>query len=84
MLARVSVSVSQQRVPLAVPRSAIIRDGTKSFVFVQKMDGSFQRRHVEVGRSDDRFVEIQGGLKAGEQVATQGSSELQTAFAAVR
>jgi multidrug efflux pump subunit AcrA (membrane-fusion protein) len=56
----------------------------RSFVFVQKDDGSFDRRRVDLGRADDRFVEVKSGLTQGEHVATGGVAELQTAFASLR
>ena len=51
--------------------------------FVQAADGSFERRAVELGRADDRRVEVVRGLQAGERVAVAGAGALQTAYAAV-
>lgn len=84
MLAKVSLTMAEHQVPLAVPLAAIIRDGTKSFVFVQKKDASFERRHVIVGRFDDQYVEIVSGIKPTERIASQGVPALQTSYAAVR
>jgi multidrug efflux pump subunit AcrA (membrane-fusion protein) len=84
MLARVTVTTDDRPATLAVPVDAVVRDGLRSFVFVQKTDGSFERRLVETGDSDDRFLEIEAGLELGERIAVRGVSELQTAFAAVR
>lgn len=69
---------------VALPLTALVREGTRHFVFVKKEDGSFERRAVEVGRTDDIHVEVTGGLKAGEPVAVRGADRLQTAFAVVR
>ena len=62
----------------------LVRDGLRSFVFVQKADGTFDRRRIELGRADDRFVEIKSGLTSGEMIATSGVPQIQTAYAAVR
>jgi membrane fusion protein, heavy metal efflux system len=84
MLARVVLTVEQPQPTLAVPQSAVVRDGLRSFVFVQKADGIFDRRRVDLGRADDRFLEITSGLAAGERIATSGVPQLQTAYAALR
>lgn len=84
MSARVTLTTDSFASSLAIPLSAVVRDGLRSFVFVQRTDGTFERRRVELGRADDRFVEIKEGLTRGEQVATSGVAHLQTAFAAVR
>ena len=84
MSARVTLTTGRPAATLAVPLTAVIRDGLRSFVFVRKADGTFDRRRIEVGRADDRFVEVKTGLTRGESVATSGVSQIQTAFAAVR
>lgn len=84
MSARVTLTLDRPTASLAVPLNALVHDGLRSFVFVQKPDGAFERRRVEVGRSDDRFVEIQSGLVRDEMIASSGVSQLQTAYSAVR
>lgn len=84
MLARVTLTMDRPSTTLAVPLDAVVRDGLRSFVFVQKADGAFDRRRVELGRADDRFVEITSGLTRGELVATGGVPQIQTSYAAVR
>jgi cobalt-zinc-cadmium efflux system membrane fusion protein len=69
---------------LAVPRDAVLREGTAEFLFVRGHDGVFERRRVQTGRSDDLRVEITSGLQSGEQVAVRGVQELQTGYAALR
>lgn len=84
LLARLTVVTGSGEPALAVPPGAIVCEGTRSYVFVRKGDGSFERRTVETGRRSDRFVEITSGLRPGEPVAVRGATGLQTAFAAVR
>lgn len=84
MRARVALVLENGQPVPALPLSAVIRDGLQSFVFVQKSDGSFERRRVYPGDADDQHVVIQSGLTDGESIATSGVEELQTAFAAVR
>ncbi len=84
MSARVTLTTDSFAPSLSIPLSALVRDGLRSFVFVQKADGTFERRRVELGRADDRFVEIKHGLTRGESVAISGVAQLQTAYSAVR
>jgi RND family efflux transporter MFP subunit len=84
LLARVVLTGRRPEPTLAVPRAAVVRDGSRSYVFVRQADGTFTRCQVEMGRADDRFVSIVGGLRPDESVAVQGAAELQTAHAAVR
>ena len=69
---------------LAVPLSAVVRDGTLAFAFVQTLDGTFDRRAIETGRADDRLVEVGSGLQAGEAIAVSGTPDLWTAYSSLR
>ena len=84
MLARATVSTAMPSTGLAVSRGAIVQDGLQSYLFVRNPDGTFERRRVTLGRSDDRVVEVLSGVTRGEIVATGGVPELQTAYASVR
>src|SRR5262249_5057453 len=80
MLARLALVVAQPSPPVAVARTAGLREGSRSYCFVQRADGTFERRTVEAGRADDRHVEILRGLDEGEKVATQGVAAIQMAY----
>jgi RND family efflux transporter MFP subunit len=84
MLARLTLVVAEPPPTLAVPRDAVYRDGTDAYLFVRRADGTFERRPVELGRADDLFVEVRGGVREAEPVAVEGVAGLQTAFASVR
>jgi RND family efflux transporter MFP subunit len=84
MLARLNLIVSEPAPTLAVPLDAIWRDGSGTYLFVKRPGGVFERRPVRTGRSDDRFIEINNGLDAGEVVATHAVPELQTAYSALK
>ena len=83
-LARLTVILDRNPPAVAVPRAALVHEGTTAFAFVQKPDGTFERRPVVAGRADDRFVAVTRGLADGELVAVAGVSELMTAFASLR
>jgi cobalt-zinc-cadmium efflux system membrane fusion protein len=63
---------------LIVPASAIIREGDATTVFVNS-GGKPEQRTVTVGQSADGNIEILSGLRAGEEVASQGSELLKGA-----
>ncbi|HTK77587.1 MAG TPA: hypothetical protein VL371_20145, partial [Gemmataceae bacterium] len=83
-LASVTLTVRQSSPVLAAPRDAVVFEGTQAFVFVQNADGTFDRRAIETGRSDDRFIEVRGGLQAGEAIAVSGAGDLWTAYSSLR
>jgi len=73
MYVRVRIHSHEESNGLFVPTSAILRDDENlPFVYVAQADGSFARAHVMLGyRFEDRY-EISEGLKAGDQVMTDG------------
>lgn len=82
-MAHLTLTVDVHPPSLAVPVGAVVRDGIRTFVFVQTGD-TFERREVILGRADDRFAEVKAGLKAGELIAVTAADELNTAWASVR
>lgn len=84
MLARLTIETGTIPSQLAVPREAIVREGTQAYVFVRKVDGTFERRSVVPGQSDDVAVAILDGLVPDDLVAVGGAQALQTGYAALR
>jgi len=84
MLARISIETGAVKVGLAAPRTAIVHEGIRSYVFVEGDDKSYERRLVETGIANDRSVEIVSGLALGELIAVGGVSELQSGYAALK
>ena len=62
-------------VALVVPATAIIREGNKTTVFVEK-EGKPEQRSVTLGATVGSEVEVLSGLQAGEQIATEGAELL--------
>jgi cobalt-zinc-cadmium efflux system membrane fusion protein len=74
MFARVGLASGDEPTPaLAIPRSAVQRDGEDSVVFVRTAPGRFERREVEIGRVGDELAEVLGGVDEGQDVVTEGS-----------
>jgi HlyD family secretion protein len=53
---------------LYVSNKAITTEGTKSYVTLQKEDGTTQKTMVTTGFSDGHNVEIKSGLEEGDTV----------------
>ncbi|MCX6345214.1 MAG: efflux RND transporter periplasmic adaptor subunit, partial [Armatimonadetes bacterium] len=51
-----------------VPLEAVIEQNNKTWVFVKK-GKSFERKAVELGKSNDNFVIVKKGLSKGEEIA---------------
>jgi membrane fusion protein, copper/silver efflux system len=58
---------------LSVPLIAVLPTGTQNLVFVNRGDGQFVPREVQVGARGDSLVEIVGGLKAGDEVVASAT-----------
>jgi RND family efflux transporter MFP subunit len=84
MLARITVELRKRPMQLAVPHSAVLREGLRSFVFVEQEDRVFARRPVLLGNRDDTSIAVLQGLAEGERIAVGGVSGLQSGFAALR
>lgn len=71
MTANVSIPVASAENVLAVPLAAVFTEQDGRYVYVQKSDGSFERRPVQIGVSDFFFAEVQKGLSGGEVIAIE-------------
>ncbi len=57
---------------IAVPPSAVQRDGDEWIAFVKKGEGRFERRELKIGARTTEFMQIIAGLAEGEEVVTNG------------
>ncbi len=72
MYASVTIQADLKEEALLVDDSAVLRSGTRNVVFVDRGEGTFEPRQIELGRQVDGAVEVLDGLKAGEQVVING------------
>ena len=56
-----------------VPESAIVDDGGRPIVFVQRAGESFARRPVKLGIRNNSMVQVLEGVSAGDRVVTKGA-----------
>jgi cobalt-zinc-cadmium efflux system membrane fusion protein len=64
---------------VVVPLSAVTKVANKDVAFVLQPDGHFELHPVTTGRTAGGRVEILSGLRAGEQVVTEGVFTLKSA-----
>ena len=72
MFTNVEIKISLGK-KLVIPESAVIDTGTSQVVYVDKGEGVFEPREVELGLRADRFVEVLQGIKAGEKVVSSAN-----------
>ena len=66
------VEIAHDAVEVRVPKAALQTVEGKRVVFVRTEEG-FEKREVELGRSDDDSYEVVSGLKPGEEIAVANS-----------
>jgi RND family efflux transporter MFP subunit len=73
MFVTATLQPSMAKRQLAVPRTAVVRGGTKDIVYVAKANGVFEGREVKLGAAGQDYYAVLSGLKEGESVVTQGN-----------
>ena len=58
---------------LAIPNEAIIEEGDRRLVYVQRTAGQYVPQEIRIGIQGELLTEIVDGLKDGDQVVTFGS-----------
>ena len=61
---------------MTVPTTAVLHEGSSTFVMVKKSDGTYEKRIVVVANSQPERTEIASGLQAGETIVTSGAELL--------
>jgi cobalt-zinc-cadmium efflux system membrane fusion protein len=65
------------RSSIVIPQSAVLREGTSNYVFVQRSPGRFARRAVELGRDlEDNRAQVRAGLTSGDTIVVEGTDLL--------
>jgi Cu(I)/Ag(I) efflux system membrane fusion protein len=72
MWAQVELKVPLGR-KLVVPEEAVMDSGTMQMVFVDRGQGHFESRHIQVGSKVQGYYEVLSGLKEGERVVTSAN-----------
>ncbi len=73
----VRMILEEQKGALLLPAEAVMNGQNGPYVFVVKPDSTIELRNVKVGQPyDNKYVSIQSGISAGEQIVTQGQLNL--------
>lgn len=75
MFGRIRINYDQRANALVIPRTALLEDGGAPAVFTVKA-GKAVRVELELGYVDGEWVEVRGGLRAGDPVVVAGKSAL--------
>ncbi len=75
MFARMKIMVGQHNV-LSIPKTAVQDASTNKVVYVAVGPNTFEERKVDLGAESGDYIEVLGGLKPNERVATSGSFDL--------
>jgi cobalt-zinc-cadmium efflux system membrane fusion protein len=73
MFAEFRITTQADVQALAVPQSAIVRDGAQTRVWVAQGVHQFVPRAVTTGPAQEGYVQVRSGLQPGESVVTEGS-----------
>ncbi|MFN3192997.1 MAG: efflux RND transporter periplasmic adaptor subunit [Aureliella sp.] len=78
MSAGVEVVLAEHRDVLLLPVGAIIETETQSYCWVHTVNGN-ERRSLELGDSDDVFVQVLEGIEEGEDVVLNPANSIDSA-----
>ena len=72
MQVRVGVQMSSQQQMMIPVTAVLIKDESRSVVFVQRSDNEFEARTVQLGRPVHGLVPVISGLQPGEKIVVRG------------
>lgn len=72
MFARVSFIATSERQGIRILNKALISEGVKTFVFVQRAAGVFHKTEVTLALHGNDISFVESGLNAGDQVVVEG------------
>ena len=74
------ILVTEERSVLSIPRAAVQQMGNRQIAFVVQGPRRFEYRELTLGQTSTEYVHIITGLTAGDEVVTQGSYALKSAY----
>jgi RND family efflux transporter MFP subunit len=69
MTAQVEILITQLESVMSIPVQAVLQFKGKDHVYVAKADGTWARREIKLGVSNDKLIEVREGLNEGDEVA---------------
>ena len=80
MFGTVHIATQTHADAIAVPKKAIVRERDLSYVFLVQPDETVVKREVQLGFSEENWVEIVDGVQAGDGVVTVGYETLNDGY----
>jgi membrane fusion protein, heavy metal efflux system len=72
-----NLSIARTTAPeFVLPTTAVVHDGTSSYIYVQTSPGKYDRRQVTTGALRGKTVVVTSGLQDGDQIVTVGAALL--------
>jgi hypothetical protein len=85
LIGQTGTAVLYQRDPIrvaTVPKTAILLEAGRPYVFVQTGGERFARRYVDIAARDGDQIGLKSGVRPGDRVVVRGAYEVQLASAA--
>ncbi|HIL68996.1 MAG TPA: HlyD family efflux transporter periplasmic adaptor subunit, partial [Verrucomicrobia bacterium] len=79
-LGYVSADSIAKEAPLVIPASAPLITGRRAVVYVEKGEGKFEGREVELGPRAGDYYLVRSGLEEGERVVVNGNFKIDSAI----
>jgi cobalt-zinc-cadmium efflux system membrane fusion protein len=73
MFANVGIFTEQDLAGIAVPREALIYEGSSVRIWVVHEDKTIELRQIKTGLTNGRMIQVLEGINPGERVITRGS-----------
>jgi len=73
MYANVGIFTQDETAAVAIPREALIYEGSTVRVWIAHEDKTIELRPLKTGLTNGRMVQVVEGIVAGERVITKGS-----------
>lgn len=58
---------------LVVPKSALMEEQSKIYVFIQQEDGEFEKRYIKLGANDGEYFQVLAGIEENQKVVVAGA-----------
>jgi RND family efflux transporter MFP subunit len=76
MLAQISLPEGEPYRAVVVPKDAIVTRGPQKLIYLVNGDNKIAEVPVQVGAGVGAWIEVQGGVQAGQKVVTRGNERL--------
>ncbi len=73
--------LSGSSLALVIPASALLEEQGVFYTYIQTAGETFQKRELQLGASDGRFVQVLSGIAEGERVVTKGAYQIKLSTA---